>query len=128
MRSNLLSVIQRGQSILEDVGNIDIGDMKASQLEALANLQKATGENIKLLMGVYKDIISVEKNKYVLIRGLNQENLGSGQGQINVAPGATVTQNVIVAGSTHDILHAIEKANENNEEPKIIEEIKTHAH
>ena len=110
MRSSILAVIERGQTILTDVGSLDIGDMKASQLEALSSLQRSTGENIKLLMGIYKDIISVEKDKYVLLRGLNQENLGTQQGQINVAEGGNVTQNVIVAGSTHDILKLMEDA------------------
>jgi len=112
MRSNILSVINRGQQILKDTGTLEIGDMKASQLEALANLQKSTGDNIKLLVGIYKDIIAVEKDKYVLLNGLNQEILGAGQGQIQVSPGATLNQNVIVAGSTHDILRLMEKAKE----------------
>jgi len=112
MRTSILALITRGQSILDDTGQLDIGDMKASQLEALANLQKSTGENIKLLMGIYKDIIAVEKDKYVILRGLDQETLGAGtqQGQINVGNGGNVTQNVIVAGGTHDILRAIENA------------------
>jgi len=110
MRTNILAVISRGQGILDDTGSLDIGDMKASQLEALSSLQRSTGENIKLLMGIYKDIIAVEKDKYVLLRGLNQENLGSSQGQITVGQGGTVTQNVIVAGSTHDILQLLEDA------------------
>jgi len=111
MRTNILAVINRGQSILEDTGHLDIGDMKASQLEALSSLQRSTGENIKLLMGIYKDIIAVEKDKYVLLRGLNQENLGTvPQTPITVGEGGTLTQNVIVAGSTHDILRLMEDA------------------
>jgi len=112
MRSNIMSVINRGQKILEETGTLEIGDMKASQLEALAQLQKSTGDNIKLLMGIYRDIIAVEKDKYILMNGLNQEMLGAGQGQIQVAAGATLNQNVIVAGSTHDILRLMEKAKE----------------
>jgi len=116
MRTNILAVINRGQGILEDTGNLDIGDMKASQLEALSSLQRSTGENIKLLMGIYKDIIAVEKDKYVLLRGLNQENLGANpQSPINVAEGGSLTQNVIVAGSTHDILRLMEDAKNEKE-------------
>jgi hypothetical protein len=116
MRTNILAVINRGQNILEDTGNLDIGDMKASQLEALSSLQRSTGENIKLLMGIYKDIIAVEKDKYVLLRGLNQENLGANpQSPINVAEGGSLTQNVIVAGSTHDILRLMEDAKNEKE-------------
>jgi len=117
MRNNILAVINRGQTILEETGSLDIGDMKASQLEALSSLQRSTGENIKLLMGIYKDIIAVEKDKYVLLRGLNQENLGStGQAPINVTQGGTLTQNVIVAGGTHDILRLMEDAQKENKE------------
>lgn len=116
MRSNLLSLITRGQQILEDTGAIDIVDMKASQLSALAELQLATGANIKLLIEIYKSIIGIEKEKYVLIRGLNQENLGSENANQIISN----TTNNIVVGSTHDILQALEKANK----PKEIEEIK----
>lgn len=125
MRASILALITRGQSILDDTGQLDIGDMKASQLEALANLQKSTGENIKLLMGIYKDIIAVEKDKYVILRGLDQETLGTQpqQGQINVGKGGNVTQNVIVAGGTHDILRAIENA-EKERKMKEVKEIK----
>ncbi len=123
MRTNILAVINRGQTILEDTGNLDIGDMKASQLEALSSLQRSTGENIKLLMGIYKDIIAVEKDKYVLLRGLNQENLGSSQNQINVGAGGNLTQNVIVAGGTHNILQLIEDAQNETKETKETNEI-----
>jgi len=124
MRSNILKVVNRGQTILNDTDQLDIGDMKASQLEALANLQRSTGENIKLLMGIYKDIIAVEKDKYVLLRGLNQENLGSTEsGNLQVGAGSNVTQNVIIAGGTHDILQAIENA-QKAKEPINVEEIK----
>jgi len=113
MRSSILSLISRGKTILDDTGRLDIADMKASQLEALAALQKSTGENIKLLMGIYKDIVAVEKDKYVILRGLNQENLGmQTQGNIQVGQVAQVTQNVIIAGGTHDILALMEKAKE----------------
>lgn len=123
MRQNILAVINRGQTILNDTDQLDIGDMKASQLEALANLQRSTGENIKLLMGIYKDIIAVEKDKYVLLRGLSQENLGSTEGDnLQVGAGSNVTQNVIIAGGTHDILEAI--ANAEAAKTKTIEEIK----
>lgn len=123
MRQNILAVINRGQTILNDTDQLDIGDMKASQLEALANLQRSTGENIKLLMGIYKDIIAVEKDKYVLLRGLSQENLGSTEGgNLQVGAGSNVTQNVIIAGGTHDILAAI--ANAEAAKTKTIEEIK----
>lgn len=123
MRQNILAVINRGQTILNDTDQLDIGDMKASQLEALANLQRSTGENIKLLMGIYKDIIAVEKDKYVLLRGINQENLGSTEGgNLQVGAGSNVTQNVIIAGGTHDILAAI--ANAEAAKAKTIEEIK----
>lgn len=123
MRQNILAVINRGQTILNDTDQLDIGDMKASQLEALANLQRSTGENIKLLMGIYKDIIAVEKDKYILLRGLSQENLGSTEGgNLQVGAGSNVTQNVIIAGGTHDILAAI--ANAEAAKTKTIEEIK----
>ena len=108
MRVSILAVINKGQKILDDVEILEISDMKASQLEALSSLQRSTGENIKLLMGIYKDIISVEKDKYVLLRGLDQENLGAAP---PIHTGDNITQNVIVAGGTHDILRELIEAN-----------------
>lgn len=114
MRSNVMSIISRGKTILDDAGTLDLGDMKASQLEALSSLQRSVGENIRLMVDIYKNIVAIEKEKHVMIRGLNQENLGVGtsQGAINVCEGGNVTQNVIIAGGTHDILRLMKKAQE----------------
>ena len=62
VRQNVVTLINRGQNILESATHLDLGDMKAGQLEALASLQKSLGENIKLLLGIYKDIVSIEKD------------------------------------------------------------------
>lgn len=108
VRQNVLSVINRGQMLLEKVEILDIGDMKGSQLMALATLQKTLGDNVKLLMDIYKDIISIEKDKRATsgtVPGL------PGAGGMTVK-GDVHQQTIVVAGNTSDLLKAIKPQGE----------------
>jgi len=104
IRQNVIRVINYGNNLLDQVSVLDVGDMKASQLTALATLQKTLGDNVKLLMDIYKDIIVVERGKADLAGKTNPDIL-PGQGQMNVK--GDVHQQIVVAGSTSDLLHAI---------------------
>lgn len=117
IRSNVIAIINKGQHILEECSHLDLADMKAGQLEALANLQKTLGENIKLLVSVYKDIVSVEQQKKTMLTSQinNEEENNKGGMQVN----GTVNQQFIFAGNTSDLIRAF-----NQIEEKKVEEIK----
>jgi hypothetical protein len=61
IKQNLTSLISKGQRILDTAMQLDIGDLKASQLDALTNLQNSIANNLKLIMEVYKMISEIEK-------------------------------------------------------------------
>ena len=75
---------------------------------ALATLQKTLGDNVKLLMDIYKDIISIEKDKKAtsgpLVPGI------PGAGGMTVK--GDVHQQIVVAGNTSDLLKAIKPQGE----------------
>lgn len=105
VRQNVLSVITKGQNILDQVGILEIGDMKGSQLMALATLQKTLGENVKLLMDIYKDIVAIEKDKAEMEQMRN--SMTPSYPAMNVK--GDVHQQIVVAGSTSDLLAAIKR-------------------
>jgi hypothetical protein len=96
-RNNIMKLISTGQKILDSASVLDIGDLKASQLEALSNLQTTIGNNIKLLMDIYKDIAAIEKTrqKPVTKTETNPAQVSN-----------TVNQNLFV-GSSSDLLKLI---------------------
>lgn len=61
VRAQLKKLISSGQNILSQAGVLDIGDMKASQLESLAAIQNVIGSNLKLLIDIYEKITKIEK-------------------------------------------------------------------
>lgn len=117
VRTNVLGVINRGNHILEQVSILDVADMKASQLMALATLQKTLGENVKLLMDIYKDIVSIEKDKAILQGQMGGVDPLTGAnctpGNMNVR--GDVHQQIVVAGNTSDLMNFVKKEKEEKE-------------
>jgi hypothetical protein len=106
-RTNILKLIHNGQKILEEASVLDIGDLKASQLEALSTLQSTIGANIKLLMDCYKDIAAIEKTR----------QKPTTKAETNPAQVTnTVNQNLFV-GSSSDLLKLINE----NQSPTLVE-------
>jgi hypothetical protein len=107
MRSNILAIINRGQSIVEQCSIMELGDMKAGQMEALATLQKSVGENIKLLTGIYKDIVSIEKDKKFLAGTGANPDVPVATGGMHIT--GNVQQNYVLSGTNRDLLKSMQK-------------------
>lgn len=90
-RNNIIKLITTGQRILDQASVLNVSDLKASQLEALATLQSTLGANLKLLLEIYKDIAAIEKS-----RGNPTPS--------NVNNGSVTTNNIVYAGSSSDLL------------------------
>lgn len=108
-RQNVMQVCNIGQNILRQASVLDLSDLKASQLDALTNLQNSLGNNLKLMITLYKEIIDIEKSKAAL-----KGKKFSGDGGTTIVQG-DVNQNVIMAGGTHDLLDALEKQRQKRE-------------
>lgn len=93
-RNNIIKLISTGQRILDQASVLDVSDLKASQLEALATLQSTLGANLKLLLEIYKDIAAIEKSR-------------GNPSQANVNNGSVTTNNIVFTGSSSDLLKLI---------------------
>lgn len=63
VRDNIIKLVTTGQRILDTASILDVSDMKASQLQALAEMQTTIGNNLKLLISIYKEITDIEKSR-----------------------------------------------------------------
>jgi hypothetical protein len=103
VRQNVLKVVNSGNRILEEVSVLDISDLKGSQIQALAQLQAALGSNIKLMMEIYKDIVTIEKAKET-----KKETPTKEAPSIN---GNVSQTNILFSGSSSDLLNLISSQN-----------------
>jgi hypothetical protein len=102
IRNNLIKLIHTGQRILDSASCIDISDMKASQLDALSNLQATLGNNMQMLISLYKDLAGIEKSRQKPVPKAVQENSGT----INT------TNNVVFQGNSSDLLRLLNQQND----------------
>ncbi len=63
-RKTLQNIIEKGEDLLNKIEILDIEDLKASQIQAIASLQSAIGSNTKLLLDIYKQRQEIEKNNH----------------------------------------------------------------
>lgn len=102
IKQNLNSLIVKGQRILDSAMVLDLADLKSSQLDALTNLQNSIANNLKLMINIYKEIAEIEK-----LRNKNQPKIDQQNGNINT--GTIVNNNILLQGSTNDLLDLINK-------------------
>jgi hypothetical protein len=100
IRNNVMKLINTGQRILESASMIDISDMKPAHLSALSDMQSTLGNNLKLMIALYKEIAEIEKLRL-------KENKNSSIAPVN--NGTVVTNNIVYSGSTEDLLELISK-------------------
>ena len=104
IRSNLIKLIDTGQRFLVAAGTLDIGDLKASQLDALSNLQRTISDNAKMLLEIYKDIAAIEK-----ARNAGKSKMNANPTDASVVNTGHMTQNnIIFQGSTKELMNLIE--------------------
>lgn len=100
VKRNLKRLITHGQTIFDQTLTLDIADLKASQIEAIASLSNSINQNLMDLVGLYKIIVEIEQAR----RG----NPGpTAYGQNNVVQG---NLNQVFVGNAAEALQEINKA------------------
>jgi hypothetical protein len=97
IRSNIVKLVATGQRILESASELDIGDLKASQLDALSNLQATIGSNLQLMMNIYESIAKIEKSR-------QKPTPKSTPEQLTAINGNVVNNNIAFSGSSSELL------------------------
>jgi hypothetical protein len=99
MRNNIMKLIHSGQRILDSASVLDIADLKASQLEALATLQGSLATSIKLLMDCYQSLAAIEKSRKPSVKAI-KETQAVNNGTVN-------NNQICFSGSSSDLLKII---------------------
>ena len=73
IRQNVLKLISTGQRFMESVSIVDPSDLKASQIQAISGMHETLGNNLKLLIDLYKQIADIETLRNKRSSKLNTE-------------------------------------------------------
>jgi len=106
IRQNVMKLVSTGQRIMDSVSVLDVSDMKAAQLSAISSLQKTLGDNLQLMISIYREICEIERLRLGL-SGTPQEG-----GVQQIATGNTVnntTNNIVFTGDTSQLLDIIKE-------------------
>lgn len=103
IRQNVLKLINMGQRFMETVSLVDPSDLKASQIQAISGMHETLGNNLKLLIDLYKQIADIET-----LRNKRSSKIASEANQ-TISTGNTITNHnqILFAGSSNDLLTAI---------------------
>lgn len=101
VRNNTIALIAKGQRILDQMGTLELADLKASQVEALSCLQTVVGNNLRLIMDTYKQVAEIEKLRQKQMQTSGQ--MGDTGSNIN---NGTVN-NIVFQGTPDDLLNLI---------------------
>jgi len=109
IRQSIMRLISTGQRVLDTVSLIDPSDLKGPQISAISTLIQTLGVNSKLMVDIYKEIVSIEKTRSQTKAGGGKTPQTSGvvnQGTVN-------NNNIIFSGSTDNLLSFL-KENQNS--------------
>jgi hypothetical protein len=99
VRQNLVALIAKGQRLLNTSSEMDATELKASQVEALSELQNSISANLKLLIDIYKQVSDIEKAKRS-----NMVEMYGRNGTTPVNMGSVTTNNIVFTGTPSDLL------------------------
>ncbi len=103
IRQNVLKLIATGQRFMETVSVVDPADLKASQIQAISGMHETLGNNLKLLIDLYKQIADIE-----VLR--NKQTKFTSEANQSISTGNNITNNQIVfAGSSDELLKLIKE-------------------
>jgi len=95
--------------MMDQTERMDVEEMKASEIAAFAELSNVTSNQLKMLVELYKDIISIEKD----VKAMKSPAAAA---MANLPEGASLTQNttnVVIQGTTNDVLKKLIDAESN---------------
>lgn len=105
IRQNVLKLISTGQRFMESVSIVDPSDLKASQIQAISGMHETLGNNLKLLIDLYKQIADIET-----LRNKRSSKLNTEANQ-TISTGNTITNHnqIVFAGTSDDLLKVIKE-------------------
>jgi len=106
VRNNVIKLINSGQRVLDAVSLVDVSDLKASQLQAISGLQSTLGNNLKMLISIYKEIADIETSR----NKKSSKFDNSTPAAVNMGTNIT-NNNVIFGGSSSELLDLIKQNN-----------------
>lgn len=108
VRRGLQQLIHKGQRLMNQTGSMDLRDMTASQVEAIAALSATISNQMESMLSMYRTLIYVEKER-------KKSNVPE-QGQLTVTGDNTnVTQTTVFVGDTAELLkHLNQNRKDNN--------------
>ena len=106
VRKNLVALIAKGQRLLNTSSEMNATELKASQVEALSELQNSISANLKLLIDIYKQVADIEKAK--------RSNLieARDRGVVPVNLGNVTTNNIVFTGTPSELLGILKRERE----------------
>ena len=97
-QASLQQLINYGQGLMAQTVSMNLEELKASDVGAIAALSEAIYRQLRGLVEIFRDISEIELN----IKKLNEKSIG------NLPAGASFTQNnYTVTGTTADIIREI---------------------
>lgn len=108
IRNNIIKLVNSGQRILDTASLLDVSDMKAQQLQAIASIQQTLGNNLESLVKIYKQIVEIEK----LRSKEKKTDSNPANGSTLVNSGTVVNNQIMFNGDTSQLLDFI-KQNQN---------------
>lgn len=97
VKRNLQKLVRQGQNLMDGVGIMHLDDMNGAQMSGIAQLSDVIGNQLKMMIEMYKDISEIERNK----KPQNPLVPGNVTGDLN--------QNILFTGTTADLLAQFDK-------------------
>jgi len=105
VRRNLISLVEAGQKLIQKIDVLNFTDLKASQIEALSNLQNVIGNNLKLVIDLYKQILELEDKSVTIEQKKQKQLLLENEKEKNPK---NISQTNIYIGTLNDVLKELE--------------------
>lgn len=108
VRRGLQQLIHKGQRLMNQTGSMDLKDMTASQVEAIATLSSTISNQMESMLSMYRTLIYVEKER--------KRNNTPDPSSLQVSGDNThVTQNTVFVGDTAELLKHLNKQKNQSE-------------
>ena len=100
-KRNLRKLIRHGQTLMDTSADMDMEEMTASKIMAIAQLSTSISGQLKMLVEIYKDIAEIEKSRKGGLPGAFEGNLAG-----------VVHQNIIFTGDATSLMKYLKGKND----------------
>lgn len=111
-RRNLYKLIKHCQDLMDGVPALDLIEMKASQVEAIALLANSINNQIQTVMKLYKDMADIEQMRMPPELKILEKRLGNPQGRPSIGKedsSSSKDSGAVYVGDSKSLLDIIEE-------------------